>query len=263
MTKRLHIVQGGVENGDKAWLERTAKRHRRSTRAWVVPKHARVGDEVVVYVGGYGFFATAKIDSLPQPRKDWLNRYGSGLADIHVITPPISLGTIQRRLKELAWAIYPRSITTPEPAMAQRILALISERRRTRTPDISEAALEVASIDELRRVALLRATSSAPTRTSRRIYRARSFAIRNYVLMRANGVCEACGRDAPFTRPDGSAYLEPHHTSRLADEGPDHPAKVIGLCPNCHRRAHLAVDAKAFNQRLIKKLPRIERDAAR
>lgn len=262
LAKRLHIVHGGVGNGDKAWLERAAKERRRSAPKWVVPKNASIGDDVVVYVGGFGFFATAKIGSHPRPSKGWVNRYGASLTDIRLVTPPISLGTIRRRLKKLTWAIYPRSITTPESAMAKQVLDLISERRRTRTPDISDEALEVASIDELRRIALLRTSSSVPSRTSRQLYRARSRAIRNYVLRRANGVCESCKCDAPFRRPDGSPYLEPHHTKRLADEGPDHPAKVIGLCPNCHRRAHLAVDGKAFNQRLIKKLRRIEGEGA-
>lgn len=262
VTTHLHIVQGGVRNGDKAWLERAAKQGLRSVPEWVVPKNASIGDAVVVYVGGVGFFATATIDSHPRPCKGWVNRYGASLAGIRLITPPISLGTIRRRLKKLTWAIYPRSITTPESATAKQVLDLIGERRRTRTLDISDEALEVAGIDELRRIALLRASSSVPGRTSRQIYRARSRAIRSYVLRRANGVCESCGRDAPFRRPDGSPYLEPHHTKLLADEGPDHPAKVIGLCPNCHRRAHLAVDGKAFNERLIKKLRRIERESA-
>ncbi|WP_421188799.1 HNH endonuclease [Aeromonas enteropelogenes] len=30
---------------------------------------------------------------------------------------------------------------------------------------------------------------------------------------------------------------------RLSDGGPDHPANVIALCPNCHRRAHHALDS--------------------
>jgi len=54
----LHIVQGGIENGDKAWLERAARLNR-NAKTWVAPKSARVGDEVVICVLGHGFFATA------------------------------------------------------------------------------------------------------------------------------------------------------------------------------------------------------------
>jgi len=34
---------------------------------------------------------------------------------------------------------------------------------------------------------------------------------------------------------------------RLSDGGPDHPAHVAAVCPNCHRRCHHAADAAAYN----------------
>jgi hypothetical protein len=51
---KLHIVQGGVENGDKQWLEKAARKTA-SARSWVVPKSAGIGDEVVIFVRGMGF----------------------------------------------------------------------------------------------------------------------------------------------------------------------------------------------------------------
>lgn len=56
----LHIVQGGVDKGDKNRLEKAA-RNNLSLPSWIVPKSISIGDEVVIYVSGYGFFATAKI----------------------------------------------------------------------------------------------------------------------------------------------------------------------------------------------------------
>jgi hypothetical protein len=53
-------------------------------------------------------------------------------------------------------------------------------------------------------------------------------------------------------------YLEPRQTKRLPDHGPDRPATVISLCPNCHRRAHSADDKVGFNQSLISRLKYIE-----
>jgi len=261
--RALHVVQGGIENGDEAWLEKAARLGLRSAPIWVVPKAAAVGDDVVIFIGGYGFFATAKIASPTRPRKGWRNRYGAALARIRLIRPAISLSTIQRRVPDLEWANYPRSITTPAAKVARKILALIAERRRTHMPDLSDAALESANLDELRRVALLRATPSAAMRSAARSYRVRSKAIRLYVLGRANGTCEGCRASAPFVRADRSPYLEPHHITRLADAGPDHPAKVIGLCPNCHRRAHHAADAKTFNRRLSRTSRRLEERAGR
>ena len=81
--------------------------------------------------------------------------------------------------------------------------------------------------------------------------------MRIYVLRRAEGHCEGCGEAAPFLTRDGHPYLEPHHTRWLSDGGPDTPAHVIALCPTCHRRAHYAVDALAFNTSLIERMKRL------
>jgi 5-methylcytosine-specific restriction protein A len=49
----------------------------------------------------------------------------------------------------------------------------------------------------------------------------RSEDLRVYVRRRADGHCEGCGSPAPFTTARGHPYLEPHHTRRLSDGGPD------------------------------------------
>lgn len=59
------------------------------------------------------------------------------------------------------------------------------------------------------------------------------------VLIRANGICEKCGKEAPFRRAsDGTPYLEVHHVKRLADGGEDTIENAIAVCPNCHRQLH-------------------------
>lgn len=254
----LHVVQGGIANGDLAWLVKAARKHIDS-RSWVVLKGSLPGDEAVIYIAGYGFFATAKIAGRPVLREDWLNRYGAPLAEVSLIEPPVSLGTIQRRLPAFNWTRYPRSITTPSPRIAAGIRRLVTERRRHGIRDLSDEALAVADLAELRFVALLAARPRVPPRAQRVLRRARSRAIRLYVLKRADGVCEGCDAKAPFRTPTGDPYLEPHHTTRLADEGPDHPAHVIALCPNCHRHAHLSEDAEQFNGRLKRLLVTLER----
>jgi hypothetical protein len=152
---RLHIVQGGIANGDKSWLEKAA-RERLNSKTWIVPRSANIGDDVVIYIAGYGFFATAKINTETKPRTNWKHRYGAGLHSIRLIQPAISLETIKRHVPKLTWAKYPRSITSPSTNISNQIRALIKERRRTRTPDLDDDALDNANIDELRRVALLK-----------------------------------------------------------------------------------------------------------
>ena len=113
------------------------------------------------------------------------------------------------------------------------------------------------SLSDLRRLALEGAQPDSSIEEKCINVARRSEAIRRYALARAAGVCEGCRSEAPFVTADGP-YLEVHHVFRLSDGGPDHPATVIALCPTCHRRAHHAIDATAFNLKLIEWLERRE-----
>jgi 5-methylcytosine-specific restriction protein A len=118
------------------------------------------------------------------------------------------------------------------------------------------------TLQDLRQRALTAAsTPSQPSSQGVRNVYQRSRDVRNYVLARANGNCEGCALPAPFVRSDGNAYLEPHHLRRLSDGGPDHPAQVIALCPNCHRRVHFGADGRTYNDALIAAMSTIEPEA--
>jgi hypothetical protein len=254
---RLHILQGGIGN-DKARLRRAAKDGSR-VKGWIAPKRAEVGDDAIIYVGDEGLFATGRVASAPMPRPDWPNRYGADLDTIRLLAPPVSLPILRLRLPELEWTRYPRSITTPTAAVADRLRALIHLRRATGGFDIDESTIEHAGVAELRALAYGAARSSAPVGTRRVTYRVRLDTIRRYVLARANGFCEACGCPAPFRLPRGSPYLEPHHIGQLSEDGADDPRVVLAVCPNCHRRAHLSHDARRFKITLLKRVRQIER----
>lgn len=115
-------------------------------------------------------------------------------------------------------------------------------------------------IDQLREdayKAAYRAGEEEPQEAKRRYFH-RSAAVHNYVLARASGRCEVCSEPAPFRRSDGTPYLEPHHTRRLADGGPDHPRWVAAICPNCHREIHHGVEGDTKNTRLQWLLGKLE-----
>jgi 5-methylcytosine-specific restriction enzyme A len=115
------------------------------------------------------------------------------------------------------------------------------------------------SLAELRQRALESPAEGATPQQRLRTMYARSEAVSDYVRLRAAGMCEGCGEPAPFvSRRTGEAYLEPHHTRRLSDGGPDHPRSVIALCPTCHRRAHYAVDSHEYNLAMRAKVEAIE-----
>ena len=125
---------------------------------------------------------------------------------------------------------------------------------RPRTP----AGLWSQPLATLRDAALAQTPADVSPKERKAVVRQRSEAVKVYVLRRADGRCEGCGSPAPFETPDGKPYLEPHHTRRLADGGPDHPRWVAALCPNCHARVHRGADGDRFNAELIERLGELE-----
>lgn len=127
--------------------------------------------------------------------------------------------------------------------------------------DSPEPSSIPSSFEDLRQLAFNASNTSAlPRRQVLQNAYFRSHVVKKYVLMRAKGQCELCGSDAPFLRKDGSPYLEPHHTRRVSDDGPDHPRWVGAICPNCHREIHSGVHGEEKNQALIEYLGTIELD---
>jgi 5-methylcytosine-specific restriction enzyme A len=106
-------------------------------------------------------------------------------------------------------------------------------------------------MSELLKLAIQSPEGAANAKEGRRIVRSRSEAVKVFVQRRAEGKCEGCGLPAPFLTKYERPYLEPHHTTRLSDGGPDDPAHVIALCPTCHRRVHHGTDGPIYNAQLI------------
>lgn len=255
--RRLHILHGGIENGDRDWLVRSARLNLKS-KSWIAPKSVQIGDSAVIFVGS-SFFATARIASQSHKRPNWgRNRYGAAIESVKLISPPISRPLIRKRIPNLVWAKYPRSITTPAEPIAERIRNLIAQRRKRGGSDVDDKVLQIASLQELRARAQEEAKNKIKKKVRMTTHRVRSRAVHAYVLGRANGLCEGCGSPAPFMTPRNTPYLEPHHTTRLADDGPDAPSDVIALCPTCHSRVHRGVDGERYNARLLKKVRKKE-----
>lgn len=114
-------------------------------------------------------------------------------------------------------------------------------------------------LDELRQRAYAAAANDGRGKDrAPRHYYERSRDVSKYVLRRAAGKCEACLKPAPFTRKNGTPYLEPHHTERVADGGPDHPRSVGAVCPACHRQIHYGVGGDELNEQLMDYLEKLE-----
>lgn len=127
------------------------------------------------------------------------------------------------------------------------------------TPEPVPPTLRRRSLESLRKEAYNHAPRNGlATLSGSRISHYRSGLIKAYVLKRADGTCEGCGNPAPFSTSKGMPYLEPHHLTRRADGGPDHPRWVVALCPNCHARVHRGSDGCSYNIELAQRVASIE-----
>lgn len=151
------------------------------------------------------------------------------------------------------WTQRPDADGVQRQAIVFHLEAVVPESPNA-DPKVQESAPAYSSASktalmQLRQRALAAPATAATVTERRTLVRQRAQAVKAYALARAADWCEGCQQPAPFHTKKGP-FLEVHHTHRLADGGPDHPDRVIALCPNCHRRAHHAIDAKAFNERL-------------
>ncbi|GKZ16057.1 HNH endonuclease signature motif containing protein [Haladaptatus sp. T7] len=128
---------------------------------------------------------------------------------------------------------------------------LVVERENPKTPRES---------DELRSLRR-KAEQAASTDPSRDTFQTgggsryqRAQPIKEFVKVRADGMCEACGEAAPFENRAGEPYLEVHHIDELGKGGEDHPSKVVALCPTCHKRIHHGQKGEQINEELRDKL---------
>lgn len=95
-------------------------------------------------------------------------------------------------------------------------------------------------LSKSKRFEKLKKSASKPKKiiVSQSVFRRNPYVIAE-ILERANGICERCGKEAPFIKDlDGTPFLEVHHILPLAEGGNDTVENAIALCPNCHRHAH-------------------------
>ena len=104
----------------------------------------------------------------------------------------------------------------------------------------NEKLKEVRKFDssEIKNRAKIAESENISTKEVKTIYRERNQYIAEYTKERANGVCDLCGKEAPFKDKNGRPYLESHHVITLAENGPDAIYNTVAICPNCHRKIH-------------------------
>lgn len=87
----------------------------------------------------------------------------------------------------------------------------------------------------------------------------RSASLIEIAKLKAKGICQLCGKPAPFNDKQGKPYLEVHHIVWLSRGGTDTLDNVIAICPNCHSKMHI-VNNQQDVQHLLKAAKELYKD---
>ena len=98
--------------------------------------------------------------------------------------------------------------------------------------------------DELLQLAVDSSMGPVPSLTRTTTQRKRYLYLPEVAKHCANGTCQLCGIRLDYTNCNGRPFLEAHHIIPLAKDGPDEFTNMVALCPNCHRKMHVAEEVE-------------------
>jgi 5-methylcytosine-specific restriction protein A len=107
---------------------------------------------------------------------------------------------------------------------------------------LDKAKLKISrrlALDKLKQRAEDNQSVNVSIRETKAITYIRDPYVSEYAKRIADGKCQLCGGNAPFTDNEGKPYLETHHIEWLSNGGADTINNTVALCPNCHRRMHV------------------------
>lgn len=136
----------------------------------------------------------------------------------------------------------------------------LSELEGRRLPPVAD--FEIAVREEMKKEEIPKPSGCTKPRviTSEAGQFIRDPSVKAWVLRQAGGVCECCGKNAPFNGIDNEPFLEVHHLRQLADGGSDTVDNAVALCPNCHRELHFGQKAKELTDRIYATIGRLVRE---
>ena len=133
------------------------------------------------------------------------------------------------------WKLRPELATALEEKYDYLIEAQVEQMYRE-----EEAFAEALPVETLMSLATGIRSGPAEIYTAKTKLRRRNPLLVLAAKTRASGVCQLCGITLDYKDSQEMPYLEAHHIVPLADNGPDELNNMVALCPNCHRKMHIA-----------------------
>lgn len=137
--------------------------------------------------------------------------------------------------------MFPVQLKSGEIPIDESLLEEHEEKKRQKARKLSTGELEDRAKDNQ--------SENVSVRSVQATSYIRDPYVSEYAKRIANGKCQLCGEDAPFTDKYGKPYLETHHIEWLSKGGADTIENTVALCPNCHRKMHV-LDLEEDVQRL-------------
>ena len=137
-----------------------------------------------------------------------------------------------------------------------KIKVLVDKEDLENSEKIKEKKAQKLSKEELKGK-LKNVNPKVTSKEVKTIYRERNPLVAEYTKKRSKGICDLCGKEAPFKDKNGNPYLESHHVITLSEGGPDAIYNTVSICPNCHRKIHVLKrkeDIKKLEQIILKYL---------
>jgi len=190
--------------------------------SWIVPKRAHAGDWALFHLPDRGLAARGVIGT--KPRYHGQRRYRATVRKIALLDPAAPLAFLRKYHLSWKWPTYPRSYTTIDGRIEERLEELLkSELLKSYPP---EPIIEGGSKSVLLTV-------------YERNRRARQECLEHY-----GTACYGCGVSFGKTYGEtAKGYIQVHHLRAVSGRGGEHvvdPIKDLRpICPNCHAVVHL------------------------
>lgn len=216
--RALHILCGNAEE-DTALVLDTSKD--RKVLIWVVPKKARIGDRVLFHLPMHGFVARGVVGA--EPRFEAKGRFIAKVQDIVLLPIFVPLAFIRENHPDWKWPTYPRSYTTVDKAIEEKLDELVNGYQGVLKDSVLLAEGTATSIQ---------------TTSFERNALARRRCIEHY-----GTACCICGFSFGEVYGElAKGFIEVHHLRSLSSRGGRHQVNPIKdmrpICPNCHAVVH-------------------------
>lgn len=135
----------------------------------------------------------------------------------------------------LVW-IFPLKIVDKDSLIPEEVIEQSDEQKRKEAARLSSEVL----LERAKKV------SGQSRRTVKSQTYVRDAYVAEHTKRRANGICDLCGKPAPFNDKNGNPYLESHHVHWLSRGGEDTIYNTVALDPSCHKKIHVLDDAEDY-----------------